>query len=88
MNTSPLPKVVEAEVVKPKPTPVRLMTFPEAIKKITQEGIKITRKEWNNTDNYGLINGDILFIHRSGKKEINQWIVNLGDILGEDWYVI
>lgn len=61
------------------------MNFTEALNKIC-DGQKVTRKEWDNKEEYGFLHEDRLRIHIKGK--IHDWIVSYGDLLGEDWEVV
>lgn len=68
---------------------VSTMAFGKAIEMLSI-GRKITRKEWANLDDYCLLKGEILMIHKKGEPQdvLHQWVVSLGDIQGEDWFVI
>ena len=72
------------------PTPVKVesveMNFSDAIKEVSL-GKKITKLEWNNKDVYGFLNDNILSLHKEDGKNY-QWIVNDGDLMGDDWLVI
>jgi len=49
-------------------------------------GMKITRKEWADLEEYCLLKDNFLMIHR--KEKFHTWIVSEGDILAIDWVVI
>jgi len=61
------------------------MTFGQAIDELAK-GAKISRVEWNNPDEYGILKGDRLVIHTKGKD--HAWLVSDGDIINKDWIVI
>lgn len=61
------------------------MSFPEAIKAV-MEGKKISRVEWNDPNEYGLLKNAYLTIHTKGKD--HQWIVSDGDMKSIDWIVL
>lgn len=61
------------------------MNFTQALNQIC-DGQKVTRKEWNNKDEYGLMQDDRLRIHINGK--FHDWIVSYGDLLSEDWELV
>lgn len=84
MSKSPLPtinNVVEEANL--------LMVFSDALTEVI-DGKKITREEWKDKRTYGLIKEGLLQIHKAGeaKKTVRPWIVNDGDILAKDWYVL
>jgi hypothetical protein len=49
-------------------------------------GKKVTKTEWDNKEEYGFMNSEILSIHRNGKD--HGWLVSLADISGEDYYAL
>ena len=51
------------------------------------EGHRITKLEWGNKDIYGFLSNTWLSLHRADGT-ITQWIVNDGDMFGQDWIVI
>jgi hypothetical protein len=65
------------------------MTFTEAIDAM-MDGKRLTRKEWNDKRHYCLMKDYILQIHKAGEAEetIHPWIINDGDIVGEDWEIL
>lgn len=61
-------------------------TFAEALEKLL-EGERITRVEWDNEGEYGLLLSDgFLGIRHEG--QLHVWKVHQEDIIAEDWYVI
>jgi hypothetical protein len=58
------------------------MIFTQALN-LMCDSKKLTRKEWNNKDEYGLMQDDRLRIHTKG--EYHDWILTYGDLLAEDW---
>jgi hypothetical protein len=68
---------------KPKTDEV-LMSFPQALAELIK-GRKITRKEWNDVNEYGVLADGWLTIHTKGV--FNKWLVNDGDLLAQDWKV-
>lgn len=63
-----------------KPT---TMSFFDALREV-QKGRTITRISWANND-YCLMKDGYLSIFRNGK--VHQWIVNDGDMEGNDWII-
>ena len=61
------------------------MTFPEAVKEVIA-GCRISKREWNDPGKYGFVNGEVLSIHLNGIN--HKWMVSLGDMSGDDWYVV
>jgi hypothetical protein len=47
------------------------------------DGGRVRRLEWENQDEYALLLGGWLSIHRHGKD--NTWLISNGDLLGIDW---
>lgn len=60
--------------------------FYDALEHVTLGG-KITKKEWNSPDIYGLLEEGRLRIHKSDGKTFD-WILSDGDILGMDWIML
>ena len=54
------------------------------------EGRKITKLEWNNRDDYGLLINGQLCIHKHGEAHdvFRSWIISEGDLIGKDWVEI
>ena len=49
-------------------------------------GEKITRKEWGNEEEYGILKDGIVTIHKDDK--FHNWIFTDGDMKASDWYII
>lgn len=79
-SQSPLPKEAEVEKVEV----IGLMGFPEAIGEVIK-GNKITRKEWEDEDSYGVMQDGFLMIKNKG---MHQWLVAEEDMIATDWIVI
>jgi len=60
-----------------------LISFSEALTEMLL-GKKITKKEWNNEEEYGFMKDEILHIRRGGKD--HGWLISRADIEGEDYY--
>ena len=76
--TSPLPKKIE---VKDADT----LTFPQAMEAVI-EGKKVTMKEWDDVNSYGIMKDGYLIIHRDGKD--HQWLVSETDMVAKDYIII
>lgn len=65
------------------------MDFNQAIDAIL-EGKRVTRDEWDDKRWYCLLKDDILQIHKAGEAEetLRPWIINNGDLGGDDWRVL
>ena len=81
------------EKVFPQKSPVAkkkgnkgLFDFPKAIEKIASNN-KVSKKEWENTNVYGVLKDAKLVLHKSDG-EYYPWIISEGDIYGKDWFVI
>jgi len=61
------------------------MIFTKALNEMC-DGKKLTRVEWDNKDEYGLVRDDKLQIHTKGK--FHDWIVSYADMLAEDWEIV
>jgi hypothetical protein len=77
--TSPLPKKIEVKDADP------MMTFPQAMEAVI-DGKKVTRKEWEDVDSYGIMKDGFLIIHRDGKDF--QWLVSEADMVASDYIII
>jgi hypothetical protein len=64
-------------------TPVKTMDFYEAIKQI-MKGKYVCRISWNNAD-YCLLKDGYLSIFTKG--DFHSWLINDGDIEGQDWVI-
>lgn len=74
--------------LSPVPHKVKVMemTFPDAIKEVI-DGKRITKREWDNNNVYGMLRDGFLMLHKEDGK-FYQWILNDGDLKGEDWVVL
>ena len=54
------------------------------------DGKHVTRKEWDDIRTYGLIQDNILHIHKAGegKETTRPWILSDADIIADDWIVL
>ena len=54
------------------------------------DGKRVTRKEWNDKRWWGVLQDDILQIHKAGEKNdvLRPWIMSNGDLSGDDWEVL
>ena len=50
------------------------------------DGKKVTKKEWDNKEEYGFIKDEKLCIRLKGEE--HTWIISLGDMTGEDYIVL
>jgi hypothetical protein len=62
-----------------------LMSFPDAMAEVIL-GKKISRVDWNNTEEFGILKDGQLQIHTKGK--FHSWLVSDGDMLSQDWIVL
>jgi hypothetical protein len=76
--------IAESPVIHSSRDPKEAMNFPSAMSAVTI-GKRIARKEWGNAD-YCMLRSDWLMINRDGTW--HKWLVNDGDLMGEDWYII
>ena len=60
--------------------------FPAAMQAV-KDGKKVHKLEWQNQEFYGFMNENILSLHKPDGKNY-QWIVNDGDVMGEDYIVL
>lgn len=70
-------------------TPVnqtKLLTFYDAMERVL-DGRMVSKLEWNDTQFYGVLEKDILMLHKPDGKLYN-WIIIRGDIAGNDWFVL
>jgi len=72
---SPLPKKGETT-----------MDFPEAMREIIAKK-RIHKLEWENREYYGFLNEGILQLHKPDGKNY-AWIINEGDLNGDDWITL
>lgn len=68
------------------PTGTQEMNFYDALKQVAINK-KITRLEWKNKEIYGVLDGGVLKLHKTDGV-LYSWLVNDGDLFGEDWIVI
>ena len=63
------------------------LTFYEALRELAENKRKITRVEWGSKMEYGFLSIDgYLSIYTQGAE--HRWLVNDGDILAQDWYLL
>ena len=80
---SPTPHIIDAEIK----IPVReTMNFYDALKAVIKEK-KVHKLEWKDKEYYGFLKDSVLTLHKPDGK-LYQWLVNDGDITGEDWVVV
>lgn len=65
------------------------LRFPEALEYVIK-GNRISKEEWNNPKTYIVKADGWLCIHNADEPEdkLHALMINEGDLLGEDWYVI
>lgn len=61
------------------------LNFFQALEAVTHQDATITKLEWADDTVYGALRDELLMIHRDD--EWFKWIVNEGDLLGEDWII-
>lgn len=76
----------QSPTAKKKLEPAKVYNFYDALK-IVMGGSRISKLEWNNTDEYGVLGDGHLRLHKPDGKQYN-WILSDGDILGEDYIVV
>ena len=64
----------------------RDLNFYEALAEI-MKGNSITKREWKNKEVHGILHFGHLALHKEDGKYYD-WILNDGDIWGEDYYVL
>jgi len=62
------------------------MSFNEALEAI-KNGKKVTKEEWDSEETYGHLQDEHLRLHKPDGKSYH-WILSVGDLEGEDYYVI
>lgn len=77
-SQSPLPAIGKKSIEKE-------MSFLEALTLLIG-GKKIRRSEWNDKEEYCLLQDSFLRIHRDEK--FHNWIVSEGDMLALDWEIL
>ena len=75
LGTSPVP-VVTSPVYNP------MMDFPKAMEQV-MVGNPVTREEWHDIAEYGMLKDGWLMIHTKGQDHI--WSVSEADINATDW---
>lgn len=68
-----------------------LVDFYTAVRAVAEDGKRITRIEWSDSDIYGFMKGEVLHIKRTvpgSQFSDHKWIVNLGDMIAEDWIIL
>jgi hypothetical protein len=65
------------------------LTFFEALK-LVADGKKITRLEWDDKHDYGFLRDGLLQLHKNGESDevFHPWLINDGDLYGEDWIIV
>lgn len=63
----------------------RMMGFPDAMQ-VVKAGGRVRRVSWDNKEWAGLRNGNLCILKEDGL--LHQWLVNDGDIMGEDWVTL
>lgn len=64
---------------------IKSLDFYQALKEI-MNGKRITKEEWENTGEYGILLNEYLCIHREDKD--HRWVLSLADIEGLDYQVL
>jgi hypothetical protein len=77
-STSPAPQRTTAHVSN-------TLDFPAAMAEVIA-GHKITKLEWGDPSQYGVLKDGLLMIRLTDGW--HKWIVNDGDLLGTDWITI
>ena len=62
------------------------MNFSSAINMVVN-GKKISKLEWNNREEYGVLKDGFLMLHKPDD-QFYKWIISEGDLMGTDWIVI
>lgn len=75
--------------VSPPPNFKKTLTFTDAMA-IVSKGQRVTREEWNDKRWYGILKDGMLQIHKAGEAEdtTHPWIINDGDLAGEDYLIL
>lgn len=68
------------------PQPDVLMNFYKALQEVSL-GKKIHKLEWKDESYYGIMDNGMLKLHKPDGQLYN-WIINDGDLAGEDWIVV
>ena len=78
VSMSPVPKATKKEN--------KAVNFCEAVKEITN-GKKVHKLEWEDRGFYGIIDEGVLKLHKPDGK-LYSWVLNDGDLIGEDYITI
>lgn len=63
-------------------------TFFDALSEISSDDKKKMHKlEWKETAYYGHFVNEVLMLHKPDDKDY-QWVLSLGDVLGEDYVIL
>lgn len=65
--------------------PESQMDFPDAMRAVI-EGRQITKLEWDDPDSICELRGQFLMIRRDNTWY--KWLINDGDMFGQDWVVV
>lgn len=65
------------------------MGFQEALLAIVA-GKRISKREWADIRRYGVLKDGFLMYHKAGESDetLHFWLVNDGDILGTDYFIL
>lgn len=87
MKDNMTPDIEEGTIVEDKQS--KTISFGEALL-AAADGKRISRKEWKDIRHYGLLVDTLLSIHKAGEatEKTHHWIVNDGDIVATDWFVL
>ena len=86
-NQSPLPQ--EVEKIEAEVLPLEEgMSFYQALVKLS-EGHRITRLDWANEKDYGVLHDNRVKIHKSQESDaiLHDWIISLNDLSATDWVI-
>jgi hypothetical protein len=89
-STSPTTKLPGPKAAKAHKK--EFLSFADALKHVL-DGKRIAKQEWveNGVDGtYGCLQDGKLCLHKHGEpsEEYHHWILNDGDMLGTDWFVL
>ncbi len=63
------------------------MDFYDALRAIL-DGERVMRLEWPGPEHYCLMYNHRLHIHRPDDGKLHPWIIQDGDMMGEDWVTL
>jgi len=68
---------------------VKPMAFYDILRAIG-DGKRVTRLSWNDKRHYCHLKDGLLQLHKAGESDntFHAWLINDGDLYGEDWVVI